>query len=128
MSKPKKKSVPARLKHELPDRSRSDLKMLVMEISAGGVFLSNQLGPNQHNLLPTVFLPIAFGAFDGWTKKEIDQIGVLYAYYNEALPRSINGLPIFADMYLLNKNDWAKVQKAVHITGQVISLSHELLE
>tara|TARA_X000000950_G_scaffold259444_1_gene327834 strand:+ start:8298 stop:8753 length:456 start_codon:yes stop_codon:yes gene_type:complete len=43
-------------------------------------------------------------------QKEIDdQIGVVWEWYSESLPRSINGYPIFMSCRIMHKEDWEEV-------------------
>ena len=40
-------------------------------------------------------------------------IGVLYARMSQALPRAINGNPIFGEVRVLHKDDWARASSAI---------------
>lgn len=52
-------------------------------------------------------------AQDGCLQQSLANVGVIYEWLSAALPRSVNGHPIFASMYLLNKSDWDRVRNAV---------------
>jgi hypothetical protein len=41
-------------------------------------------------------------------------LGTVYEYYDKALPRAINGYPIFASFRILHREDWALVRGAVN--------------
>ncbi len=91
----------------VPRRTDEELRKFVRECLANAIFLSSSV--RDQKLLPMVFLPLALGAFQGWPKEELENIGVLYAYWHKAMPRSINGYPIFSELYMLHREDWAKV-------------------
>ena len=38
-----------------------------------------------------------------------EQLGIIWEYLSEALPRSINGYPIFMSCRVMNKADWERV-------------------
>ena len=57
-------------------------------------------------MVPMVFLPLLFGAFDKFSDDEFKDIGVVWAYYSEALPRGINGYPCFMKCRIMHANDW----------------------
>lgn len=63
--------------------------------------------------LGMVFLPAILGAFTNWEESALKNIGILYEYYSKALPRSVNGRPVFGSMYMLNVADWKKARKAI---------------
>lgn len=44
-----------------------------------------------------------------WTR----DVGILYENYSEAMPRGVNGYPMFMSFRILHKDDWAIVKAAV---------------
>lgn len=60
-----------------------------------------------------VFLPIAFGALEEWTKQQLNQIGCIWAYNKDALPRAVNGYPMFLTIGLLLVEDWVKATTVI---------------
>jgi len=60
-----------------------------------------------------VFLPIAFGVLGEWTKQQLGQIGIVWAYNKDALPRGVNGYPMFTTIGLLHIEDWVKASKVI---------------
>lgn len=44
-----------------------------------------------------------------WTR----DVGILYENYSEAMPRGVNGYPMFMSFRILHKDDWAIVKTAV---------------
>jgi hypothetical protein len=77
----------------------------------GAIFTAAQVP--RENDLPMVFMPLALGALAGWPKKIVEQIGTIYESMHKALPRSVNGLPIFGSMTLMHRDDWRKVQPMI---------------
>lgn len=63
--------------------------------------------------LSLVFLPLAMGALADWPRSEIAKIGCLWAYNRMAFPRSINGYPMFPEMYIMHRDDWTRALKAI---------------
>lgn len=95
-----------------PKVSDEKLREFVLGVLEGSLYTSDQV--RDRNLLSMVFLPLALGALNGWREDQLKEIGVLYAPMSAALPRSINGYPIFGEFCLLNKDDWARASKAIH--------------
>lgn len=60
-----------------------------------------------------VFVPLAFGVLADWTKEQLDKVGCLWAYNREALPRGVNGYPMFMNMRLMHREDWLKAEKVI---------------
>lgn len=48
-----------------------------------------------------------------WGAALEENLGVIYAYHKDALPRSVNGYPMFMSCVLLHKLDWELVRKAI---------------
>lgn len=60
-----------------------------------------------------VFLPIAFGVLEGWSRQQLNKIGCIWAYNRDALPRGINGYPMFPTVGLLHVEDWVKAETII---------------
>lgn len=82
--------------------SREELAEFVMGVCDGTIYTSVGLSSLEIRL---VFAPIVFGAFEGFTDGEIEQLGCLWQYLDQAGPRSINGRPSFMSMRLLHIED-----------------------
>jgi len=79
-------------------------------------FVSGRIWTSVHtpeNLIATVFMPIAFGAFKDSTEESLNDVGVIYEYMTNAGPRSVNGCPMFTSMRILHKKDWQRAARAI---------------
>ena len=95
---------------------KEELNELAKDIAMGHVFCSYFLSPaEQESLLGMIFMPILFGALKDYSEEMIKDIGFICEYYDKAIPRSINGKPIFMSCKLVSKADMnriiGKVQK-----------------
>lgn len=63
--------------------------------------------------LQLVFLPLAFGALGTLDESELANIGGCWANYADALPRSINGYPMFMTMGMLHTLDWERAWRVI---------------
>lgn len=80
-----------------------ELKQIAIDLFDGKIFCDQQL--NSSRDLSMVFLPLILGALKGFGKEELEDIGMIYEYIGKAMPRSINGYPIFSSMRILKKQD-----------------------
>lgn len=93
-------------KFEYVSKSEEVLKQTAMDIYNGHIFTDSMV--TTPSLLGAVFMPLIFADKD--LLKEIQEIvGMIYEYYSKAGPRSINGMPIFMSMCILDKYDAEKV-------------------
>jgi hypothetical protein len=100
--------------HEIPRRSEEELRALVRDFIGGRIFCSaDKRIEAQPDLLPMVFMPLAFGAFEDWTDDERKQIGIAYEYFEKAGPRAVNGLPTFFSVKVLHIDDWTIVRETL---------------
>lgn len=96
-----------------PRVSKDKIREFVLDALSGALFLSTQIREHDLGLLPTIFLPLALGGLEGWTEEELKNIGVFYARMSTSLPRSINGYPIFPELAVLHRDDWAMAAKTL---------------
>jgi hypothetical protein len=96
---------------EIPRMSQDELRAFVQDVLATHIFVSDQVKRNED--IGLVFLPVAFGAFSEWDKEDLKQIGVIWAYNNEALPRSCNGYPMFTACHYMHVEDWKRARLAI---------------
>ena len=50
-----------------------------------------------------------------------DQLGVVWEWNSEALPRSINGYPIFMSCRIMNKEDWEEILPVLQENQRVLN-------
>lgn len=114
-------------------RSMSDLNHVFLPLAFGG--LSFDKPPPEEPVAPTEDDPdretklaafaVASSLFDAefrvwdeariaWREIAAQEIGVIYAYRENALPRGINGYPMFMEANILHWEDWKRVCKAVN--------------
>jgi hypothetical protein len=92
--------------------SDDKLREFVLALADGRIFTSAQLPKGQDHLLPMIFMPVAMGSFADVAKRDLENIGVIYEYTNQAGPRAINGYPMFHSLRVLNKSDWERARAA----------------
>ena len=56
------------------------------------------------------FVPTAMGALEG---VDLNDLGVLWEYYKESMPRGINGMPMFFSVKMMNRADWEVATQAI---------------
>jgi hypothetical protein len=87
-----------------------EFKELAQGMVTGKYFFSTQIPQTQRlRLLPVVFMPLVFLSkqiTDGLKKAKVE---ILYEEWSKALPRSINGFPIFISFKTLTLDEWKKV-------------------
>jgi len=92
----------------------ADLVKFVLGVCDDKIFTLHHIRESQREqMAPMVFMPLALGAFTGWHPAELEDIGSIWAYYSEAGPRSINGLPMFMTFRVIVKSDWKKACIAI---------------
>jgi hypothetical protein len=108
----------------LRPKAEEELKQIAKDIYAGNIFTSNHMKPEDQGIMQLVFLPLTF--IDGQEREDLlaaaknEQIGCFYERYTEALPRQINGYPIFMSMSALNKEDVKKVEEYIKKVGELM--------
>jgi len=100
----KKVNKPQKLKN----RSEQELKRIAHDIYTGKVFCNRQVDPC---MLGSVFM--VWALLNPLEKKEMLDRGMsmMYANMSAAMPRQINGYPVFGEMSILNKHDDLRVYK-----------------
>jgi len=98
---------------ELSLMSKEELRQFVDDLVSDRIFTSSHIRPNERqDMVATVFMPVALGAFANWSDTGMANIGVLWEYTSKAGPRCINGYPIFFSMHMVHKDDWAVAVEA----------------
>ena len=92
---------------KLGNKDPEALTQLAKDIAANLVFIDKMIRPGDESLTGMIFMPLMMGAFAEFTPESVrDTVGMVYEYYDKALPRGINGYPIFMSMALINKHDF----------------------
>lgn len=60
-----------------------------------------------------VFVPLMMGVLAEWPKEQLSKVGCLWAYNKDALPRGVNGYPMFMCVNFMHMADWAKAHKII---------------
>lgn len=53
-------------------------------------------------------------AYDGFTRTRLQKMGLLYEYLDKALPRCVNGMPMFMSCHILSREGWDRVGPAIN--------------
>ena len=85
-----------------------DLKKIALDIYTDKIFCSRQLR-NPEKELSMVFIPLIFMDEEQRKKLEDYKPALMYEYYDKALPRVINGYPMFMSMHTLNEEESDKM-------------------
>lgn len=87
-----------------------DLRKFVIDYCDGRVFTSADIrNPEQ---LSWVFLPL-MDINNLLTKSEIESVGLIYEEMSKALPRGINGMPMFTSCRFMNIDDHKRACAAI---------------
>lgn len=92
-------------------KSNTAIRELAMAILSGTAFGSWQV--DDPSLLGSVFMPLMM--MDDIQRKSMkrDNIVHLYGFMKDAAPRSINGMPMFFGMHVLNAEDTERLNEAM---------------
>jgi hypothetical protein len=97
----------------LPLLSDDKLREFVDDFVSNRIFTSAHLKDTEVDMLPMIFMPVAMGCFSSVQPDTLKQIGCLYEFYEKALPRSMNGKPMFMSFKMLHIDDWTRAMKAI---------------
>ncbi len=99
-----------------PERmTDDDLRAFVLGYCDGRIFTSYDLVARGHeDLLGQVFMPLALGALAGWSREDLNQIGVLWEECSRAGPLAVNGDPMFVSFNIMHSDDWERARKAIN--------------
>lgn len=109
MKKAKKRREP----HIVRRMPEDELKNFVRDYLAGLIVTSEDMDAT---LVPTVFMPLALGAIQGWSQKELAQLGAVWAHRTKdrSTGLGVNGYPMFVACRLMRKEDWAIVAATIN--------------
>lgn len=99
-------------------KTDEEIRQLAVDAEGGLVFTDRHINKNEDpGILGSVFMPLAF--MDGGQKKSFQEdvasgkIGLIYEEMEKAMPRSINGYPIFMSMKYLSKDEADRFFEAI---------------
>lgn len=92
---------------ELPDYPEAEVKQIAVDLFHGKIYCDRHL--HSPDDMPRVFMIVGLGAFADHPKSYIESIGLVYEYLDKAMPRGINGQPMFMSLKLLNRSDTNKM-------------------
>jgi len=90
-------------------RTDEELKQLAKDMLADKIFTNAHIREGDDKLLGSIFMPIMLMDQEQRDKLEAENVNLLFEYYTEAGPRSINGYPSFMTMKYMTKDEWEKV-------------------
>ena len=90
-------------------KTDEEIKAIALDYYKQKIFCSWDVPEYDADSLGMVFMPLFF--MDAVARKRMVTDGTmyLYEYYDQAGPRSINGMPIFTSFYILNKADVERI-------------------
>ena len=91
-------------------KTEQELKEIALDIISGTIISSMTIRDKD---LSTVFMPLTFMNKNQYSKFIDQKPGVIYEYFDQALPRSVNGLPIFTSMKVLDIDECHRLVKII---------------
>ena len=88
-----------------------ELKILARDIYMGKVFTDRDFASKADatNLMTSVFMPLLFMGTEAFDKLRANPPSLIYEYYDQAGPRSINGYPFFVSCHMIWKEDFDRM-------------------
>lgn len=86
--------------------TNEELTELARQLYRGEIFTSTQVRKEDLSSISMIFLPLAFAADVLRETIANQKPEVVYAKMNDALPRGINGYPMFTSCAFFNKAEW----------------------
>ncbi len=99
-----------------PSQSDEQLRKIANALFHGEIFCSLQI--KDSSMFSMVFMVAMFGDEAFQVKLAVHNIRFVYEYMSKALPRGVNGYPMFMSMTILNNED----------ADKVIAMHNELLK
>lgn len=107
---------------KFPSMADEDLKVVARDILEQKIFTSNHIREYDMHMLGSIFIPMIFGGAD---QIDLEDLGIIYEYYDEAGPSSINGYPIFFSCRMMSKADskrmWAYHEKLKEMRDNMLA-------
>lgn len=93
------------------DKELRELAFYIFENKVFGTW-SFRSDDEMNSLMSMVFMPIMFMKADD-REKLVEEVIHIFEFYDKALPRGINGKPMFMSCRFITKEEWPKVTKYV---------------
>ena len=86
-------------------KSNEKLKQIAVDLFDGKIFCDRHIPEGEQYMLASIFMPIALSGLPDISDEKIRDMAFLFEYNSQAMPRSINGYPIFGSVQYLNKKE-----------------------
>ena len=90
-----------------------EIKKLATDTFKEKVFYSTMIREIDEHLLGSIFMPVIFMDKNQIDTLQKDRVSAFYEYMDKALPRCINGYPMFPSMRTITVDDLVEVQLMV---------------
>lgn len=107
------KELQVSAKSVLTPKTDEELRQLAMDIAENKVFTDRHLQQHEYNLINMIFMPLGLMDKETLMKFLTPPPGMIYEYYSEALPRGINGLPMFSSVKSLSREESDKIHPMI---------------
>ena len=98
----------------LPRMSDDDLRRFVDDFTSDRIFSDRHFAPGTPpNIVTMVFMPLALGALSNYAPESLSVIGLFWEYTSAALPRGINGYPMFGSVRMMHREDFDRAKVAI---------------
>jgi hypothetical protein len=98
---------------EIRRMSKEELATFVREFRGGQIFSSAHISEGDDHIIRMVFLVLTLGGLHDAPDSYLNSIGLIWEYFSNAGPRSINGYPQFFSCHLMHRDDWDRARKAI---------------
>lgn len=85
----------------------------------GEIFCSFDIPEHSQNLISTIFMPLIFMGSLEIKQLQADECFYFFAEMKDAMPRAINGFPMFMSMAILNRKD---VERIIAKRNEILKL------
>lgn len=92
---------------DIPNLDKEAFKKLVIDFDGNLIFSDRHVPERDSHLIQNIFMPLAFGF--NYPKEELEKIGMIYEYLDQASPRGVNGYPTFLSFRILNVPDTTRL-------------------
>lgn len=83
------------------------LREFVLGLCDGRLFTSAQIDKED---VGTTFIVLALAS--DLEPKDFEDVGIVWEWMDKALPRTVNGRPMFTSCQLMHKDDWKRAHEA----------------